>query len=95
MFDTSSIPDTDEISAADFKLYITAIADVFTQTINLYSSNPASNTAIATTDYDYTDFGTTAFATGIATSAATTAAYNTWVLNASGLANISKKNWVK
>lgn len=53
LFDTSSIPDTDTVSAATMSLYGTGQTDnlAITPNINLYTSTPASNTAIANGDY--------------------------------------------
>jgi hypothetical protein len=58
-------------------------------TVNIYSSAPASNTAIVAGDYD--SLGSTAFAdTGILGSTLSTSGFNDWVLNSAGLANINK-----
>lgn len=55
--------------------------------INVYSSSPASNTALAAGDYD--SLGSTAFSTAIAWGS-WGLAYNNFTLNAAGLSNISK-----
>lgn len=90
LFDTSSIPDTDTISAATLSVYsATDKTDNLgiTPDINVYSSAPASNTALANSDYGNT--GTTAFSTAITYAGWTNAAYNDFALNASGLAAIT------
>ena len=89
LFDSSSIPDTDVISSATFSLYGTGTNNnPLTLSLNVYSTNPASNTAIAAGDHD--TVGTTAFSTAKAQSTITAAAYYDWALNASGLTNVSK-----
>ena len=93
LFDTSSIPDTDTISAATLSIHIpsTAFADEDNDGndyVNVYSANPASNTAIGTPDYD--QCGTTEFSTGIDLGSVVQDAYNAFALNATGLAAITK-----
>lgn len=88
LFDTSAIPDTDVVSSATFSLDGAADKDnPFSLSINIYSTNPASNTAIAASDHQ--TVGTTAYATALAQSGLSDAAYNDWTLNATGLAAIS------
>lgn len=85
LFDTSSLPDSSVISAATLSVYVISKSGS-TSSINVYSSNPASNTALVGTDYGA--IGGTLFATK--TYAATTAStYNAFTLNASGISNIS------
>lgn len=92
LFDTSSITDTDTISSATLSVKrddsVSAFIDDLSQSMGIVSSAPASNTALATGDYD--SFGTTDFATRIALSATSNGSYSDFALNASGLANISK-----
>ena len=89
LFDTSTLPDTDTINSATMSVYGQNIINTLSGTgLNIYSSTPASNTAIANEDYD--QLGTTAFSSAISTGAISTTAYNDFVLNASGLAGISK-----
>ena len=90
LFDTSSIPDTDTISSATFSAQGDAgggTSNGDTDSIAVVASTPASNTALATADYDAV--GTTQLSTGIGIGSISTAAYNDWVLNATGIANIS------
>lgn len=92
LFDTSSLTSSASISAATFQVYVSAKADHHSQTVQLVSANPASNTSLATSDYDTAKFGTSAslYATGITIASLSTSAYNTWTLNGTGLAALSK-----
>ena len=58
----------------------------FAPDINVYSSSPASNTALATTDFD--NVGSTAFSTAISYAGFNDAGTNDFVLNASGIAAV-------
>ncbi|NTW34476.1 MAG: hypothetical protein HGB12_17955, partial [Bacteroidetes bacterium] len=91
LFNTSSIPDNNIISSATLSLYgydNGRNADAFSSSLNIYSSSPASNTALITDDYD--QVGSTEFSTTINYSAFSLVAYNDFTLNVSGIANISK-----
>lgn len=87
LFDTSSIG-ADSVSSATFSFYGSNKADGLSATpdINVYSSNPASNTGLVAGDYD--SLGTTDFATAITYASFTTAGYNDFILNASGISAI-------
>lgn len=89
-FDTSSIPDTDSISAATLSIQGSSKSDglSISPTLNIYQSTAASNNTIIAGDYD--QVGTTAFSSNITFAGFSTSAYNDWVLNASGLSNITK-----
>ncbi|OGT23553.1 MAG: hypothetical protein A2W47_04570 [Gammaproteobacteria bacterium RIFCSPHIGHO2_12_38_15] len=90
LFDTSTIPDTDSITAADFVIDVNLKDDQNTSWDSasvIVSSAPASNTAIVAGDYD--SRGTTAFsATKLL--ANVVVGSNTWAFNSTGLTNISK-----
>ena len=89
LFDTSAIPDGDTIDSATISLYGKAGGGTaLTVTGNIYSSSPASNTAIVAGDFGLV--GTTQFSTGIAIGSWSITAYNNYALNASGLAAIDK-----
>ncbi len=90
LFDTSALPDDDTISAATLSLYGYNKDDTLSiaPDINIYSSNPASNTALANGDYD--SLGSTAFSSVISYANWDTAGYNDFVLNSSGKSAISK-----
>lgn len=90
LFDTSAIPDTDPINSATISLYVTVKINTDndgTDYINVYTTTPASNTAIVNADYDA--IGTTAQATAIDIGSISTSAYTDWTLNATGEGNIS------
>jgi hypothetical protein len=89
LFDTSKIPDTDSVDSATLSVYGTGKADGSSNapSINIYSSNPASNTALANGDFD--SLGSTPFSTAITYSGWSTSGYNDFTLNASGVAAIT------
>lgn len=96
LFDTSSIADGDTIDSAIFSLQPTAKRNGDNDGddyINVYTTTPASNTALVLGDFD--QIGTTAQATAIDIGSITTGALNDWTLNATGLTNISKTSVTK
>jgi len=94
LFDTSGLPDTCTVSAATFTLYGELKDDSLSITpdMNVYASDPASNTAVAAGDLD--SVGTTAFCDTPITYAGwnvgTPGDPNDFAFNASGIAAISK-----
>lgn len=102
LFDTSSIPDTDSISSAIFSIAGNTGPTInqvngTVNTVRLDKCNPASNTAIAATDFDITKWDTVA-------QSDTTLSYSSWpaddayadfALNATGIGNISKTGVTK
>jgi hypothetical protein len=90
LFDTSSLPDDAEISAATLSLFGAGKADSLgiIPDVNIYSSNPASNTDVVAGDYD--SLGSTAFSTAITYANWVVPGYNDFTLNSSGIAAISK-----
>ena len=90
LFDSSGLPDNATISAATLSIYGEAKVDNITITpnVNIYSSAPASNTALEAGDFD--SLGTTAYSTAISYSSFSDTGYNDFVLNASGRSAISK-----
>ena len=90
LFDTSALGAGSTVDSATLSLWGTSKADalVATPNINIYSSAPASNTALAAGDFD--SLGSTAFSTAITYDNWSVTAYNDFALNASGLTNISK-----
>lgn len=92
LFDTSGLPDGATITAAVLSIFGKAKVNTFstaTFAVNIYSSNPASNTAIGTADYD--QLGTTAYSdSDITYDAWSIIAYNNFTFNATGRAAISK-----
>jgi len=89
LFDTSSITDGWIIDSADFKLFISGKRDDtgISEPTSIVSSAPASNTAIVGGDYN--SLGSTKLASDLAWASISTAAYNTFALNAAGLATVS------
>jgi hypothetical protein len=90
LFDTSSLTSSATISAATFSLYGFSSGNLLggTQGIAIVASTPASNTALANSDFS--QLGSTRFATDLAIGSMSTSGYNDFALNASGIANISK-----
>ena len=89
LFDTSSLPNDAVITAAEIQLYITYKVNNHNQSINVVSSTPASNTALAATDYPVASFGSTDFvAVDTNINDLTINTYNVFALNAAGIANI-------
>lgn len=97
LFDTSSIADAATIDSATLSIASAAIAGnakiddlAISPDVALVSSTPASNTALEAGDFD--SLGSTELAARISYAdwSTTDGAYNTFSLNALGLANISK-----
>lgn len=90
VFDTSAIPAGSTILSATLSLYGIEKYDYLsiTPTINIYSSNPASDTGVVTGDYD--SLGATAFSDSPITYANwSITGYNDFPLNSSGIAAIT------
>lgn len=90
LFDTSSIPDTGAIQSATLSIrgYYKEDPQSWGIGLNVYSSNPSSNTSLANGDYD--SLGTIPFSSTIEYDDFSTSGYNDFSLNANGIANISK-----
>jgi hypothetical protein len=88
-FDTSTLTASASISAATLSFYGRATTDNFSQSVVVCAATPASNTAIANSDFS--NYGTTDFGNARITIASwSTVAYNDFALNASGISGISK-----
>jgi hypothetical protein len=87
LFDTSSLGSGAEISAVVLSLRGNA-KNGSSIDVNIYSSAPASNTALAAGDFD--SLGSTAFSDTINISSWSVADYNDFGLNSSGIAAINK-----
>lgn len=88
LFDTASLGG-DTIDAATFSIRGTGSnnpSGEVTMDINVYSSAPASNTALVAGDFD--SLGTTAFSTTITFAGWSTSGFNDFVFNASGRAAV-------
>ncbi|MEN9920590.1 MAG: hypothetical protein RL538_483, partial [Candidatus Parcubacteria bacterium] len=96
LFSTSALSDDADISAATLDLYATAKTNTDndgTDKIDIVTSTPASNTTLATADFDAV--GTTLQATSIDVTSITTSSDNTFTLNATGRGNISLTGMTK
>lgn len=90
LYDTSPLTSGATISSAIISLYKISVSDSNNDGkdyVNIYSSNPASNTDLVGDDFN--DVGTTAFSSPIDLGSIE-ATYNDFTLNASGLSAISK-----
>ncbi len=88
-FDTSPLTIGAVISAATLSMYgRTQIANLGQMNMSLVTSNPASTSILAASDFQ--TVGTTKQAADITYASWTTVGYNDWTLNATGLGNISK-----
>ena len=91
LFDTAAIDDAGTITAAVLSLHISVKSDALSTTpdIDIYTSTPASNTALA--NADFSQIGTTS-QTGspIAYASVSTAAYNDFTFSATGRGNVSR-----
>lgn len=90
LFDTSAIGSGNQVDSATFSLYGTAKLDnaSITPDLCLVSSNPASNTSLAASDYG--TLGSTLFCDAVVTYAAwDTSDYNDFALNSSGIAAVT------
>ena len=99
LFDTSALTAAATISAATFSVY-SAAGGSNTETVNpanltICASSPASNTSLATSDFN--NFGTTKLSDTVLslTTFNTTQQYYDFALNASGLSAISKTSITK
>lgn len=97
LFDTNTLPDTDNITASVFSTKHTTKADGLSgdtddgSKVVLVSSNPASNDGLVSGDGALSIYGTTDFGRGVTqTNIDVGGNYNDITLNANGLANISK-----
>lgn len=94
LFDTSALPDSDNISSATFSLFGNGSKwDSSNLAISIVASSPASNTSVAAADFN--NFNSTKFASDLDITSWNTAAYNDFALNASGIAAISKTGITK
>lgn len=88
LFDTSSIDDGDTLDSATLSVYGTFKNDDLSAspTLNVFSSAPASNTALVAGDFD--SLGTTEYSSDITYASYSTSGYNDFTLNASGEAAV-------
>ena len=98
LFDTSSLPDGDDIDSATFEVVGdagNAKSDSFTSSVALVTTTPASNTDIVADDYD--QFGTADQATRITIDniVVDDSTFNQFTLNSTGRGNIAKAGVTK
>lgn len=95
LFDTSAIGTDNNVDSAILSLYGVAKVDglSITPNVNIYSSAPATNTAVVAGDYD--SLGSTEYSTSMSYASWTLSAYNDFTLNASGIAAVSKTSITK
>jgi len=94
LFDTSAIDDGDTVTSATFSLVpSTVINEGSVAGLNVYSSNPASDTNVVNGDFD--SLGSTEFSTTVNSSDLTTEVYEDFILNASGIAAIDETGITK
>ena len=96
LFATSSLTSSASISAGTVELYVTSRVNTSNDGrdyVTIVTSNPASNTALATADYDQCGdaiSNPTKNSDDVDITGITLNAYNVWTLNATGRGNISK-----
>lgn len=98
LFDTSSIADGDTVSSATFSIYLNASGGDTTGTcsINIVTSNPASNTDLVVGDYDRaTKWGSTRLCDTDLANTTSKGAYKDFTLNSTGIGVISKTSVTK
>lgn len=95
LFDTSSITNQNFVTAANFKFTGITSADDQGLSFTLVTSAPASNTAVASGDYNIANFGTTHLCNDVTIASITDDVEKTTALNASGLAAISTSGITK
>ena len=96
LFDTSGIDDGDTISAATLSYYGTAVSTAYgsSPSYGIILTAPASNTAIAASDFANVTL-TRQNSSDLAIGSWSTVAYNDFTLSATGISNISKTGVTK
>lgn len=90
VFDITSIPSNAIITSATFKAYVTAkVETIASQSMSLVGTETGSNAAIIQNDFSLVQ--STKLATDKTLAGLTTSAYNTYTLNADGLAYLQSK----
>src|SRR3990167_3511086 len=101
LFDTSSIPDTDNIDSATLSLFGNTQSNTAGHAspendVTIVSTAPASNTTLAASDFNIASWTMTQQnSTDIAYASWSLVAYNDFALNATGVGNISKTGITK
>ncbi len=89
VFNTSALPDNATVTVVTLQIYVTALTNTNTCTIDLVSFAPTDPASLVVADYAKAKWGETPYA-DIALASLSTSAYNTFTLNAAGIAAISK-----
>lgn len=90
LFDTSALGAGSTVTAATFEIVLTAKTDSFSDHVCLVDTNPASNTAMASSDYqNHTSTTLQAANVNVSSMTANSSAYTAWTLNSTGRDNIA------
>lgn len=89
IFDTSDIPDTDNIDSGTFTAYSEG-DDINIAAYGLIQTSPASDSSLAVGDYDAMTINSPDEGAARVTPSGTSGTANTWTLNATGLSWINK-----
>jgi hypothetical protein len=88
LFDTSGLPDGDEMTSATLDLVATDYQDNFNQSVDIVTTTPASDSGLV--NADYTQLGTTSQGTlDLSSITFDSSTFNLIPLNSTGLGNIS------
>ena len=89
VFNTAALPDNATVTAVTLQIYVTALTNTDTSTIDLVSFAPTDSSSVVVADYAKAKWGETPYA-DIALASLNLNAYNIFTLNATGIAAISK-----
>lgn len=98
LFDTSAIGSAATVTNATLEVVVTSVvATLFADTVGIGTSDPASTSALVSSDYANSHWTSTRQATDIAVSSLTadSSTYNVFTLNATGKGNINKTGITK
>lgn len=92
LFDTSILPSSAVIKSATISLYCNTKRESYSNTpaINIYGFTQSITTSLDNNSFNTANHGTTQFSTTISYASMNTSQYNNFILNSSGLAEISK-----
>lgn len=90
LFDTSSIDDAESVDSATYSPYVKSKpSNALSMSVNVVSCNPASNTSVASSDYNIARWGSTKFSSDVTVASVVSSGYQDFTLNTDGLANIT------
>ena len=90
LFDTSTIPDGDTITAATLSFKSNYVGDARTSSLSVGLCNPASDTALVAADWDAITFVKQAADIAFSAVTADSSTYNVFTFNATGRGNVNK-----